>query len=63
MISSTDAVDTLITQCQGQYDPQAYNTIIRTFEPSYTNQVPGFRNDELFNKVLSTYVSHGGINK
>ena len=63
MISSTLAVNTLIAECKGSYEEHAYNTIVREFKPSYTNTVPGFNNEQLFNKVLSAYVPHEWINK
>ena len=63
MISASEAVDTLITACLGSYKEHAYNTTVREFKPSYSKDVPGFNNDLLFNKVLTTYVSHEWINK
>lgn len=63
MISATEAVNTLIAQCKGTYTIRQHSTTQRTFKPSYTNTVPGFINEQLFNKVLSVYVSHEWINK
>lgn len=63
MISGTEAVDVLLAVCKGTYTELAYNTTVREFKPSYVNNVPGFNNEQLFNKVLSAYVSHEWINK
>ena len=63
MISATLAVDTLITACLGSYKEHAYNTTVREFKPSYDKDQVGFCHEELFNKVLVTYVSHEWINK
>ena len=63
MITGTEAVNVLIAVNKGVYTPRTYSTIERTFEPSYVNNVPGFNNDQLFNKVLMPYVSHEWINK
>ena len=63
MISSTEAVNVLLAVNKGVYTPRQSSTIIRDFKPSYVNNVPGFINEQLFNKVLSTYVSHEWINK
>jgi hypothetical protein len=64
MISSTLAVDTLITVNKGVYTERVYSTTSRTFKPSYDTKPAGFIHDkELFNKVLATYVSHEWINK
>jgi hypothetical protein len=63
VISGTEAVDVLVAVCKGTYTELAYNTTVREFKPSYVNNVPGFNNDRLFNKVLMPYVSHEWINK
>lgn len=63
MITGTEAVDTLIAVNKGTYTQRTYNTTVREFEPSYINTVPGFRNEQLFNKVLSAYVPHEWINE
>ena len=63
MISSTEAVNVLLAVNKGVYTPRQSSTIIRDFKPSYVNNVPGFINEQLFNKVFSAYVSHEWINK
>jgi hypothetical protein len=63
MISASEAVDTLLVANKGVYSESKYNTTERVFKPSYSKDVPGFINDLLFNKVLSTYMSHEWINK
>jgi hypothetical protein len=63
MISSTLAVNTLIEACKGTYTERTSSTIVKDFKPSYDKDQAGFCHDELFNKVLSTYVSHEWINK
>jgi hypothetical protein len=63
MITSTEAVDTLMTACLGSYKEHAYNTTVREFEPSRSKDVPGFRNEQLFNQVPAPYVPHEWINK
>ena len=63
MISSTEAVNVLLAVCKGTYTPRTSSTIVKDFKPSYVNNVPGFINEQLFNKVLSAYVPHEWINK
>lgn len=63
MISGTEAVLVLLAVNKGVYTPRQYSTIARDFKPSYINTVPGFNNEQLFNKVLSAYVPHEWINK
>ena len=63
MISSTEAVNVLLAVNKGVYTPRQYSTTVRDFKPSYVNNVPGFNNEQLFNKVLSAYVPHEWINK
>jgi len=63
VISSTEAVNVLLAVNKGVYTPRQSSTIIRDFKPSYVNNVPGFINEQLFNKVFSAYVSHEWINK
>lgn len=63
MISSTEAVNVLLTVCKGTYTPRTYNTVERGFKPSYDKDQAGFINEQLFNKVLTAYVPHEWINK
>ena len=63
MISGTEAVDVLLAVCKGTYTPRTYSTIEREFKPSYDKDLAGFCHEELFNKVLTTYVPHEWINK
>ena len=63
MISATLAVNTLIAQCKGTYTIRQHSTTQRTFKPSYDKDQAGFINEQLFNKVLSAYVSHEWINE
>ena len=64
MISSELAVDVLIRVNQGTYKSTAYSTTSRQFELAYKNPSKEFILDpQLFNKVLSAYVSHEWINK
>jgi hypothetical protein len=63
VISGTEAVNVLLAVCKGTYTELAYNTTVREFKPSYVNSVPGFNREQLFNKVLGSYVSHEWINK
>lgn len=64
MITSDDAVNTLIDVCKGTYTPRTYSTTVRTFKPSFTTDEPGFINDDtLKNKILADYVPHAWINE
>ena len=64
MISSELAVDVLIRVNRGKYKPGVYSTTNRQFELAYKNPSKEFILDpQLFNKVLSAYVSHEWINK
>lgn len=63
MISGTEAVNVLLAVCKGAYTIRQHSTTERTFKPSYVNTVPGFKNEQLFNKVLVPYVPHEWINK
>ena len=63
MISASEAVNVLLTVCKGTYTIKQHSTTERTFKPNYVNSVPGFKNEQLFNKVLSAYVPHEWINK
>ena len=63
MISGTLAVDVLVAVNKGTYTEHKYNTTEREFKPSYDKDQVGFCHEELFNKVLSTYVSHEWINE
>ena len=63
MISGTEAVLVLLAVNKGAYTPRTSSTIVKDFKPSYVNSVPGFNREQLFNKVLGSYVSHEWINK
>ena len=63
MITGTEAVLVLVAVNKGTYTEHKYNTTEREFKPSYDKDQVGFCHEELFNKVLATYVSHEWINE
>jgi len=65
MITGSEATNVLINVCKGTYTIRAHSTIVRTFKPSYSNDVSGFLLDKTISneKILMPYVPHEWINK